>query len=227
MTVRVRCYLDHQNFFYNTVLPYGVRWLDLVKMLQAILQHHYPFLKIEMEKVFVFGTSLSGKANDHQSIYFNALKEHSKERIEIILGDTSPTTMRWSLTNDKGVDEGAVSIRMRREKHTDVNIACAIVEDAYKHLSVGHCDFEVCCLISNDRDLTRPLEIKRELGQRVILVTPRRRGVSDPASKSLRRLVEKADRIPSIEREHLVNSRLPAKIGKFTCPPDWLKEAST
>ncbi|MBI3126605.1 MAG: NYN domain-containing protein [Candidatus Tectomicrobia bacterium] len=65
------------------------------------------------------------------------------------------------------------------EKGSDVNLACHLVNDAWKNL------FDAAIVISNDTDLAEPIRLAaQERKKRIIIASPNKFGVS-PALKSV------------------------------------------
>ena len=91
----------------------------------------------------------------------------------------------------------------QNEKYTDVNLASDLVQDCYSQ------DFECVTVVSNDSDYSKPLEIARNEGKYVILMSPvlESRGykiTSDLTSNADEHII--LDR--RIMKKHLFNNRL-------------------
>ena len=225
-TLRVRCYLDGFNFYYGVSRGYDIKWIDLEKLFQTILAAHIPNGVAEIEKIFLFTSTVRGEASKRQATYFSALKDYSS-CIEIVRGHFSERTKKGPMVtrDDRGkiIDRAGeiVEIMIREKKCTDVNLACKIVDDAHVLASQDDEDksFDLACLVSNDSDLSSALEIKKRLRQRVILISPRTEDSLSSISSNLKKYTDKKDRIAVVRKTDVENCLLPRKVGKYT-PPD-------
>ena len=115
----------------------------------------------------------------------------------------------------KSVPPQIATIEVFEEKRTDVNIASYLLLDAFE----GRYDTAV--IVSNDSDLTTPIEmVVNRLGKRVITVNPYR---ASRQSSELRRAASRA--IPAINASVLRASQFPNTLadarGRFTRPRSW------
>ena len=232
-------YLDYWNFAHNISEEYDVWWIDLVQLVEVALQEHYQKhvlgIQAKVEKLYVFTAPLhkdkstvDGNGEDRrQKLYCEALTQHSSDQIEIINGrfinviKKGPQVLarKGRRVTRKGE---TVYIATKEEKETDVNIACAMVENSYKSLVSKNEQNVAHCLISNDSDFTTPAKIMARLGQRLVFMPPLRKGKHYFASPSLVNQVAKGDHIPCIRKEQVVRCQLPLNIGKISCPPEWI-----
>ena len=153
-------YIDGFNFYYSLKkTPY--KWLNLKKLIENIID---PSLhKILNIKYFTAVPKKSSSAQ-RQDVYFRALK--TLQNIEIIYG-------QFKKRQVKGKDERKnkiITVTKWEEKKSDVNIASHIIYDC----CIKNIDSVV--LLSNDTDLTTPLEIvKYKLKKRIVIITPTQR----------------------------------------------------
>ena len=223
---RIRCYLDGRNFYYGVAKPYQCKWIDLEKLVRTVLQESVCKDGVAIEKILMFSSSVSGNAAARQGTYFLALKEHSPS-VEIVLGHHLERVKKGLpvTTDDRGRiisrGEEEVKIAVYEEKRTDVNLATRMVDDAHVWANLAPEDraFDAACLISNDADLAAALQIKKRLGQRTILLAPRRERAWSSVAADLKRFTAKRDRVLEIGRVHVEGSLLPAKVGEHS-PPD-------
>ena len=207
--MKVRCYLDGFNFYYNICRKYDVKWIDLESLFKHLLTHATE-TDISIESLIVYTATVFGKEKSiRQTNYFNALKEYSRNT-QIVRGK-----MRRVEKNGYNHKYNEVlTIDAWEEKNTDVNIAAGIVDDSH---TIAGKEFDVACLISNDSDLEAALRVKRRLKQRIIWISP----IShNSKSKVLAKQVTKKDRIIGISKDLVLQHKLPNKIGKYS-PPDF------
>lgn len=107
------------------------------------------------------------------------------------------------------------TIEVFEEKRTDVNIASYLLLDAFE----GR--YDTAIVVSNDSDLTTPIEIVvSRLGKTVIAVNPYR------ANRQISELRRAASRfVPQINASVLRSSQFPNTLtdarGRFTRPRTW------
>ena len=199
---RVVAYIDGFNLYFGMrEAGYdNCRWLNIKKLVESLLKSHQELLSI---KYFTSRVSNSPDKQKRQSTFIDALESTG---IKIIYGkyqDGSTECKRcgniWPTS---------------KEKMTDVNIATAIIIDAYKN------EFDMAMLISGDSDLTPPIKEVHNLfkDKRVFIAFPPKRHNSSMA------LVAKGSEI--IGRKKLVDARFEeeviSKTGyKLKIPPEW------
>ena len=214
---RVRCYIDGMNLYYGVARPYGCKWMDVEALLRALLRRKLP--DAEVERLVLFSAPVKGREVEaRQKTYFRALQERSPN-LELVLGHFRTVAKHGTLLD--GADAGEERrVAIEEEKRTDVNLACRMVDDA--HTSAGK-EFDVACLVSNDADLAAALGVKRRLGQRTLLITPRTTRQSSLPAGALRRFVAAEDTILTVEGELVRRCRLPERVGRWRCPdaPGW------
>lgn len=210
---RVRFYVDGLNLYYGVARPYNTKWIDLEKLLMLLVRKKIP--EARAEKIFLFTSTVMGKgekpnASDRQQTYFRALRAHSP-KIKIILGYFTEHAKSGQCNHCNRIE----SMTILEEKMTDVNLACQIVYDA--HTSDGK-SFDISCLVSNDSDLACAIEIKKRLGQRILLIAPK--STTSQMSRRLIKHVPKKDRIATIKKVEVEQSLLPQLIDNTWYPPN-------
>lgn len=222
--MRIRCYVDGLNFYYNVARTAGVKWIDLEQCLATALCKHLR-TDIHIEKLIFFSSTVLGDAKDRQSIYYGALAAHSS-CVDIRLGRFREIRKRGILRdNCRHCGQGRgdkATIHAREEKHTDVNLATEMVHDAYAYAD----RFDLACLVSNDSDLSAALRIKRELDQRTVLLCPlvggNARGISPSRPLRDELLDDTRDCITSLAADDVRACELPLQVGKYTKPKEWM-----
>lgn len=212
--IRVRHYVDGFNLHYGIAEPYQCKWIDLEKLLSAIISEKFP--DHQTEKIIIFTAKMQGKAANKQKIYLKALQEHSPN-IEIVYGEFK-TRQRWGISHTDGKLH---EFDITEEKGTDVNIACRVVDDGHRLAKGEEKGFDVACLVSNDGDLASALKVKQQLGQRVILITPRKEKKAKRASSNLKEYTARRDRILTIKKDMVKQCMLPPNVNGLTPPPEW------
>lgn len=222
--MRIRFYVDGLNFYYNVAKVINVKWLDLERCLHQAVEQHL-LAEIQVEQIKFFTSPVFGDSSDRQAIYHNALQAHSPN-IQIQLGAFRKCNKEGELTSGckhcgRGKGDTA-KVCTLEEKQTDVNLAVSMVKDAY----TAREDFDVACLVSNDSDLLAPLTVKKELGQRTLLLTPFVREYSlhkNPARTLKRELLNPdADCIKHLVEDEVRQCELPSVVAaKFRIPDKW------
>lgn len=187
---RVIAYIDGFNLYYGLRAKYRRRylWLDLERLVQR-LRHNDEIVAIKYFTALVLDDDA---AVLRQQNYLNALKAHSGEKIDIVLG-------RYTRTDFVCLHCGHQRIKYE-EKETDVNIAVSIVADTAAQAS------DIALIVSADSDLCPAIRMARSLGKQrgMIAVFPPAR-----SSFEVRSLIRGAFTLPA---EHLRNSLLPETV---------------
>lgn len=199
---RVIVYIDGFNLYFG-MREAGFdhcRWLNLRKLAENLIQANQELVAI---KYFTSRVNHNPDKQKRQSMYIDALES---ENIKIIYGnyqDGSEDCRRCGHT-----------WRSAKEKMTDVNIATAIIIDAFKN------EYDMALLISGDSDLTPPIKSVHEnfKNKRVAIAFPPKRHNSSMA------LVAKGSFI--IGRKKLVDSQFDAEVisktgYKLKIPESW------
>lgn len=108
-----------------------------------------------------------------------------------------------------------VRVVKMEEKRTDVDIATHLLVDCFDH------DFDEAAVISNDSDLSLPIEVvKSKFGKNIIAINPHR-----PWKMSKQLTTAASRQIRTINKSVLRNCQFPQTltdaVGAFTKPPEW------
>lgn len=199
---RVIAYIDGFNLYFG-MREAGFdhcRWLNIKKLVISLLQPHQELTEV---KYYTSRVSNNPDKQKRQSTYIDALESTNTKIFYGNYQDGSEECRRcghiW---------------RTAKEKMTDVNIATAIIVDAYKD------EYDMAMLISGDSDLTPPIKAVHSLfnSKRVFIAFPPKRHNSSMA------LVAKGSLI--IGRKKLVDAQFDEEIisktgYKLKIPKEW------
>lgn len=220
-------YVDGLNLYYSAVRDTQFKWLNIETLCRTLL----PDIKIHKIKYF----SARVKASRHdpaaptrQDYYFRALRTISN--LEIIEGHF----VRWpklmpqyplAYLNYPRFDKPPQRVQVQRteEKGSDVNLATHLLYDCFTN------DFDDAVVISNDSDLTLPIEIvTTKLRKNVMVINPNTtENVKKDKNCRINRDIERVATsvIYSINTKILVGSQFPTTLtdskGMFTKPATW------
>lgn len=189
---RVIAYIDGFNLYFG-MREAGFdncRWLNVNKLVISLLKPHQVLVGT---KYFTSRVSNNPDKQKRQSTYIDALESTGTKIIYGNYQDGSTECNRcghiW---------------RTAKEKMTDVNIATAIIVDAYKD------EYDMAMLISGDSDLTPPIREVHSLfkDKRVFIAFPPKRHNSSMA------LVAKGSEI--IGRKKLFNAQFDEEVTSKT-----------
>lgn len=199
---RVIAYIDGFNLYFGMrdAGYHNCRWLNVKLLVEKLLKPHQELLDV---KYFTSRVSNSPDKQKRQSIYIDALESTG---IKIVYGkyqDGSTACSRcghiWRIT---------------KEKMTDVNIATAMMVDAFQD------QYDMAMLISGDSDLTPPIREVHQVfvSKRVFIAFPPKRYNSSMA------LVAKGSEIIGRKklRDAQFNEEVISKTGyKLKKPMEW------
>lgn len=199
---RVIAYIDGFNLYFGMREANldNCRWLDVQKLVSSLLQANQELVAV---KYYTSRVSNNPDKQKRQSTYIDAL-------------ESTGTTIYYG-NYQAGSEEckrcGHVW-RTAKEKMTDVNIATAIIVDAYKDA------YDMAMLISGDSDLTPPIKAVHGLfnNKRVFIAFPPKRHNSSMA------LVAKGSMM--IGRKKLVDAQFDEEVlsrtgFKLKRPTEW------
>jgi uncharacterized LabA/DUF88 family protein len=230
---RVGVYVDGYNLYYGRLRGSAFKWLDTVKLLEAVLatrDQNEVLSKLHLFTAYALARfSRHGAASvEAQTTYLRALAARHGTRFEAVHGshscDASGSLMPEYIPGVAFDRERRVRVWRVEEKKTDVNLAIRMYRDACRGL------YERIVVISNDSDIEPALQAIREDFPEIAigLVMPIRPAPAGAAtnrrpSASLR---EQADWVmPSISDELLAAAQLPQLIPTRTKPirkpPHW------
>ncbi len=187
---RVIVYIDGYNLYFGLDYVYGGRykWLDLQALSESFLK---PDMTLVTVKYFTTKTTITPDANKRQAIYLKALDTYCN-KLEFYYGKFFSKKNKCGKCGYKRVTP--------KEKMTDVNIACHILNDA-------HFDFYDCCyIVSGDSDLLPLVEmVKENYPDKHIIV-------AHPPERKSDALCDMANGSFAIGKHKLKRSQLPNKI---------------
>ena len=206
-------YIDGLNFYYGAVRNRpDLKWLNPMTMLQNLLPQE------TIKDIRYFATIVQHLPNDpdapvRQGIYFRALR--TVPSLTIHEGRMAVRT-KTGIVLPRSSPPIVATLEVFEEKRTDVNIASYLLLDAFE----GR--YDTAIVVSNDSDLTTPIEmVVNRLGKTVITINPYR---ANRQSSELRRAATRA--IPQINASVLRASQFPNTLtdarGSFTCPRSWI-----
>lgn len=199
--MRVSFFIDGFNL-YHSIAEFNpdFKWLDLYSLCKSYLKPDETILH-----VFYF-TSYNnwepGKAERHR-VYIRALENSG---VTVIFG-------KFKRVRRYCTSCGA-HYSTHEEKQTDVNIAMAMLEGAFKN------EYDKAVIVSGDSDLLPPI-------RRIHANFPKIRvGVIAPMGRRAKELKDTADFFIKMERHDLCQSLFPATItigtSSLTAPESWL-----
>jgi hypothetical protein len=192
--VRTFVYVDGFNLYYQALKGTRHKWLDLLKLSQAVLP-----ASATVERINYYTARVSGKRDPdmprRQHDYFSALKTISCLRIhqgkflvhDVKMRLSDPLYFEPALKVQPVPLPRYTNVIKTEEKGSDVSLGAHLVRDAF----LGA--FEQAAVITNDSDLVEPIRIVvEEVGLPVILLTP-----SSRPAKSLKGCVTEVRHISS------------------------------
>ena len=200
---RVIAYIDGFNLYFG-MREAGLdqcRWLNVKDLVLRLLQ---PGQELVAVKYFTSRVSNSPDKQKRQSTYIDALESIG---VKIFYGNYQDGTQECKRCGNVW--------KMAKEKMTDVNIATAIIVDAFKD------EYDMAMLISGDSDLTPPIREVHTLFEnkkRIFIAFPPKRHNSSMA------IVAKGSLI--IGRKKLVDSQFDDEVlsrtgYKLKIPTEW------
>lgn len=146
--MRTNVYVDGFNLYYGALRNRPYKWLDLLALSRRLLKPWNNVARVRYFTARVQPLPQDPKAPERQRAYLHALQ-------------TIP-----NLSIHYGLFQ-VIRGQKPREKGSDVNLASYLLLDAFDR------DYEVALVISNDSDLTHPIELVRErFGVRVGVAPP-------------------------------------------------------
>ncbi len=187
-------YIDGFNLYYGALKGTAYKWLDIRRLAEGLFPHD------DVNDVYYFTARLrtlggNGRRRQRQDFYLRAVS--AIPSVQAVYGTYQRRGNSWE------------------EKKTDVNIATAMIFDAF------YGNFTHAVVVSNDSDLVTPIQrIRDEPGLRVTVVNP------VLVQSTHRELRGAATDVLEIETKHLRANQLPPKIqdasGRWISkPPSW------
>lgn len=206
--MRTSIYVDGFNLYHGALKGTPYKWLDLHAMSVAMLAPHNVVTCVKY-----FTANVSPTPNDpdkpiNQQLYIRALMENCKH-LEVIRGQfTSHVVKRKLVTPING--HKYVDIQERTEKGSDVNLACHLLNDAWRDV------YDCAIVVSGDSDLAESIQLVRQYHHKKVV------GVFAPAKRGMsKKLTNCSSFVRSISTTVLAACQLPNQVGKVTKPADW------
>ena len=205
--LKTNVYIDGFNLYYGSLKGTPYKWLDIGKLCQVMLPSH------TIQTIKFFTANVSARPHDpqlavRQQIYFRALK--TIRNLTIVYGHFSTHSVPMVLTGIMPAKR--VWVDKTEEKGSDVNLATHLLHDGFKG------EFEAAVLITNDSDLTAPVNVIRQVLNLPI-------GILNPHDRDSKTLQQYATFVKRIRQKHLLASQFPDKLtdgtGEFHKPPEW------
>ena len=191
---RVIAYIDGLNLYYGLRGAYGRKymWLDIPGIITSVLDD-----SDNLAGVRYFAGSMSSDEHDpgraaRQQTYLEALE--SCLGVSVTMGSHS----RWAET----CPACGHTVHRSTEKKTDVNIAIAMVEDAYEDR------FDMAVLVSRDADLIGAVTtVQRRFPEKMVALAP-------PPGHRSTELLEAAARVIRIKERRYRRNQMPDEMIK-------------
>lgn len=166
MRKRTIVYVDGFNLYYGLLKKTKWRWLDLARFADALAGEEMEVINIRYFTARIKPQDNHDRGPNSQKYYLDALLG-SDPRIVIEEGFYlfSKKTMK-----NANPPPPYVSVIKSEEKGTDVNIACAMLCDAFRHTA------DAFVLISGDSDLATPVKLINDMGMNIKVANPQPRG---------------------------------------------------
>jgi len=211
--MKTNIYVDGFNLYYGALKDSPYRWLDLVALCQRLLPNDH------VHRVRYFTANIAARPGDppaaaqkrqRQQTYLRALQ--TLPEVSIHLGHYLSKTKRRPLAQPPANGPRTVEILDTEEKGSDVNLATYLLVDAFDQ------DCEAAVLVSNDSDLTFPIEMVRaKFGYPVGVLNPH-----PNVSQALKRVASFSRQIHASD---LKATQLPPTLtdahGTITKPHPW------
>ena len=189
-------YIDGLNLYYGALKNRpALKWLNPLAMVERLVPHDEISL-VRYFSALTVRTHSDPDAPARQAVYFRALRTIPKL---IIHEGRMATRTKTGVALPASIPPRIETIEVFEEKRTDVNIASYLLLDAFE----GR--YDTAIVVSNDSDLTTPIEMAVDrLGRTVVTVNPYR---ANRQSSELRRAASRA--IPQINTSVLRASQFP------------------
>ena len=169
--MRAKVYYDGYNFYYGYLKGHPeLKWLNLVSFARALVKSEVEIVGVEYFTSRIKTYPHDQAAVERQKIYLQGLSTLSGLRIHEGFYNKNKT---WApFVNDecrecRTFPGGMAHIMKLEEKRSDVNIATAMLWDAFQN------DVDMLVLISGDSDFIGPIElIRHKLGKQVVVFNP-------------------------------------------------------
>ena len=208
MSKRSIIYVDGLNLYYGAVRGTPYKWLNIERMFERLRQHD------DIQAVKYFTAEIAGDRRGNQLAYLNALA--TCPRVEVIQGKFKWRNVKCQV--QRCSFDGSRWFRVPEEKRTDVNIATALLDDAFDDLA------DRFVVVSGDSDLVPALNrMKARFPEKQLIVYVPARDATRGAATELRGAADKSKTLP---QALLRVSQFPAQLddgrgGMIEKPAEW------
>lgn len=168
---RTAVYIDGYNLYYGLLKGTRYKWLDPTRLVSALLRDDHEILSVKYFTSPVKTYPHDSVAIDRQKVYIQVLSTLPK--VEIIQGFYRKDSVLMPAHDETCKScpmarDGLVRVVKLEEKRTDVNIASAMLLDAFNNKA------DVFVLVSGDTDFIAPVKIvRKDFKKTVIVLNPR------------------------------------------------------
>ena len=208
MSKRSIIYIDGLNLYYGAVRGTPYKWLNIERLFERLRQDD------DIQAVKYFTAEITGGRRGNQLAYLNALATCPK--VEVIQGKFKWRNVKCQVQRCKF--GGSRWFRVPEEKRTDVNIATALLDDAFDDVA------DRFILVSGDSDLVPAVNrLKARFPEKQLIVYVPARNETRGAATELRGAADKSRTLP---QALLKVSQFPAQLddgrgGVIEKPVDW------
>lgn len=155
---RVFVYVDGFNLYYRALKgKSGVKWLDIRALATRLLKPTDTVVSVRYFTARVSGAQ-DPDAPRRQNMYLSALQSFPEYQLHF--GNFLAKTITRPLVNRPATGNPFVEVHHFEEKGSDVNLACHLLNDAWKN------SFDAAVVVTNDTDLVEPIKLVRaDLGK--------------------------------------------------------------
>lgn len=161
-------FIDSFNLYYGSLRGTRLKWLNLGEMCRRLLPRR------DINRIRFFTARVNALPHDRQAparqdIYLRALRTIDKLTIHEGRFASRPRALpRFPFVyHDPNRPPEHVTVMRTEEKRSDVNLASLLLLDCFNS------EFEEAVVISNDSDLTLPIEIVvNEFNKEVLVINP-------------------------------------------------------
>lgn len=165
-----RVHIDGFNLYHGAIRANSLHWLDLAEFSKR-LNRGMPVDRVIYCTAMVASTSTDSQKAQRQDIYHRALSLMCPS-VEIVKGQFTSHKKFQPIANCGAPATCLVSVVIRNEKGSDVNLASRLLHDA--HLGRFEGRFERAIVVSGDSDLVEPIRlVTQEIGKVVWVRNPR------------------------------------------------------
>ena len=162
--MRTNFYIDAFNLYYGCLKGSPYKWLNLDTFCQL------SFPADQVNRIRYCTALVKARPSDpqqpvRQQVYLRALR--TLPCVSIKLGHYLVKPVRMPYATPPATGSATVTVIKSEEKGSDVNLATALLVDAFD------ADFEQAVVVSNDSDLTFPIQVVRQkFGLPVVVLFP-------------------------------------------------------